>query len=126
MRVCELFDRNVETQTSSFLSLSIRMLAGLGLTLFVALPASAQSAHFFCDGLARDIADRQASGGTLQGAARGAAGGSIIGAISGNAGRGAAIGAATGALGGTIRKAETWESIYRREYDNCMRRNGWF
>lgn len=64
------------------------MMLGFGETA----QAQGQSAHFYCDGLARDIADRNASGS---------------------------------ALGGGIRRSESWDSIYRREYNNCMRRNGY-
>ena len=62
-------------------------------------------------------------GGTFKGAGRGAAVGAIIGAISGDAGKGAAIGAGLGAVGGTVRKRESRDKLYQREYRRCMRRN---
>ena len=96
-----------------------------GLVLFTVNPAQAQprNAHYYCDDRARDYARRNQRGGTFKGAGRGAAVGAIIGAIAGDAGKGAAIGAGLGAVGGTIRKEESRDSLYQREYDRCMRRN---
>ena len=112
--------------------LSVVFIPGL-LNLLPADPVNAQSyrrrdyqsASYYCDGLARDQANRRSSGSTLRGAGRGAAGGALFGAIAGDAGAGAAIGAGVGAIGGSIRKAESSDSIYRSEYDDCMRRQGY-
>jgi hypothetical protein len=85
----------------------------------------AQSSKY-CDGYARDYADRNSysasRGGALGGAARGAAGGALFGAIAGNAGTGAAIGAGVGAIAGGARRANNWSYYYDRAYNDCIRR----
>jgi hypothetical protein len=84
----------------------------------------AQSSKY-CDGYARDYADRASQsssrGGALGGAARGAAGGALFGAIAGDAGKGAAIGAGVGAVAGGARKAKSWSYYYDQAYSECMR-----
>lgn len=113
-------------QTRLRIGLALGAIIIPGLVLFAASPAKAQSRsdrHYYCDGRARNYADRNASGGILRGAAEGAAIGAIIGAIAGDAGEGAAIGAALGAAGGTTRQRKSRKSLYRREYNRCMRRN---
>lgn len=79
----------------------------------------------YCDGYARDFANRNSyygsGGGALGGAARGAAGGALFGAIAGNAGTGAAIGAGVGAIAGGARRANNWSYYYDRAYSDCMR-----
>jgi hypothetical protein len=95
----------------------------LGLLLFTPSSVTARSdRHYYCDGRARDYARRNASGGTFKGAGKGAVAGAIIGAIAGDVGEGAAIGAGIGAIGGTVRRAESKDRLYRQEYDRCMRR----
>ena len=113
----------MKTRFSIGIALGVIILPGL--VLFTANPAKAQrrNAHSYCHNRARNYARRNARGGTFKGAGRGAAVGAIIGAISGDAGKGAAIGAGLGAVGGTIRKEESRDSLYQREYDRCMRRN---
>ncbi|MDJ0743453.1 MAG: glycine zipper family protein [Xenococcaceae cyanobacterium MO_167.B27] len=113
----------MKTRFSIGLALGVIILPGL--VLFTANPAKAQrrNPHSYCHNRARDYARRNARGGTFKGAGRGAAVGAIIGAISGNAGRGAAIGAGLGAVGGTVRKQESRDKLYQREYRRCMRRN---
>jgi hypothetical protein len=92
--------------------------AGVGVSLALAMPVHAQSA---ADCAAR--ADRAARNtyGVVGGAARGAAGGAAIGAIVSSdsrkgARKGARIGAAVGGTSGAIRRSDT----YKRTYDNCM------
>lgn len=80
----------------------------------------------YCQGYARDYADRNSyaasRGGALGGAARGAAGGAIFGGIAGNAGAGAAIGAGIGAVAGGARRANSWQYYYDQAFNDCMRR----
>lgn len=83
----------------------------------------------YCDGYARDFANRNShydsGGGALGGAARGAAGGALFGAITGGrkgARRGAAFGAGVGAIAGGTRRAASWQHYYDRAYNDCMRR----
>ena len=83
------------------------------IALFTVNPATAQygdrydgrDPHYYCDGLARERADRYSQGdgvgNVLEGAAGGAITGVIIGAIAGNAGKGAGIGAVVGGYGGS-------------------------
>jgi uncharacterized protein YcfJ len=88
-------------------------------------PPAPQRDFNYCDRYARDYAARNYRGGALTGATRGAATGAVIGAFAGNAGRGAAIGSSMGALGGGIRRSESQAALYRRAFDDCMRRNNW-
>jgi outer membrane lipoprotein SlyB len=107
-------------------SLAVGMILMPGLIVSLGADAVAQSREtrsLYCERFARDFAERNYRGGTLQGASRGAAAGAVIGAIAGNSGRGAAIGSATGAIGGSIRREESRESLFRQAYDDCMR--GW-
>ena len=93
-------------------------IAGLGISLALAMPVFAQSA---ADCSAR--ADRAARNrtGVVGGAVGGAAGGAAIGAIVRSdsrrgARKGARIGAAVGATSGAVNRSST----YRRVYDDCM------
>lgn len=106
------------------------------IALFTINPATAQydnrredfDPHYYCDGLARDRADRYSQGdgvgNIVDGAVGGAITGAIIGAIAGNAGKGAGIGAVSGGYGGSRETRNDKKAIYRREYDICMRRHG--
>jgi hypothetical protein len=94
-------------------------IAGLGISLALAMPVCAQSA---ADCAAR--ADRAARDrvGVVGGAVGGAAGGAAIGAIVRSdsrkgARKGAQIGAVVGATSGAVNRSST----YRRVYDDCMR-----
>jgi len=94
-------------------------IAGLGISLALAMPAHSQSA---ADCAAR--ADRAARNttGVVGGAVGGAAGGAAIGAIVRSdsrrgARKGARIGAAVGATGGAVNRS----NAYKRAYDDCMR-----
>jgi hypothetical protein len=82
----------------------------------------------YCDGYARDYANRNShydsGGGALGGAARGAGRGALFGAVVGGgkgAGRGAALGAGLGAVAGGARRANSWQYYYDRGYNECMR-----
>lgn len=111
----------METRLS--ISPALGVIIMLGLLLFTPSSANAQSdRHYYCDGRARDYSRRNASSGIFKGAGKGAVAGAIIGAIAGDVGEGAAIGAGIGAIGGTVRRAESKDRLYRREYDRCMRR----
>ena len=93
-------------------------IAGLGISLALAVPVHAQSASD-C-GYRAERAARN-SYGVVGGAVGGAAGGAAIGAIVSKdsrkgARKGAAIGAAVGGTSGAIRRSDT----YRRVYDDCM------
>jgi hypothetical protein len=88
--------------------------------------AQSRPSPAYCEGYARDSANRNSHysshGGALGGAARGAAGGAIFGGIAGNAGRGAAVGAGVGAIVGGARKANSWQYYYDQAYHDCMAR----
>ena len=93
-------------------------IAGLGISLALAMPVYAQSASE-CDYRAERAARN--SYGVVGGAVGGAAGGAAIGAIVSKnsrrgARKGAAIGAAVGGTSGAVRRSST----YRRVYDDCM------
>ncbi len=94
-------------------------IAGLGISLALAMPVYAQSASD-CGSRAERAARN--SYGVVGGAVGGAAGGAAIGAIVRSdsrkgARKGAAIGAAVGATSGAVNRSST----YRRAYDDCMR-----
>ena len=93
--------------------------------LFAAATESFARSRSYCEGYARDYANRNSyygtRGGALGGAARGAAGGALFGAIAGNAGTGAAIGAGVGAITGGARRANSWQYYYDRAYSDCIR-----
>ncbi len=111
-------------QTRLSISLALGAIIVPGLLLFTPSSVDARSdRHYYCDSRARKYARRNARGGTFKGAGKGAIAGAIIGAIAGDAGEGAAIGAGIGAIGGTVRRAESKDRLYRREYNRCMRRN---
>jgi len=85
--------------------------------------AQAQSASY-CDGYARDFAQRNSTGHVAGGAARGAIGGALIGGIvrgGKGAGRGALIGGGVGAVTGSARKSNDYNALYNQAYSNCMR-----
>ena len=103
------------------LAISSIFLPGFILLSSSAALAQSQADRDYCDRYARDYADRNRRGGTVQGTTRGAAGGAVIGAITGDLLTGAAIGAGVGALGGTIRKEESWQNLYQHAYDDCIR-----
>ncbi|MEA5508380.1 hypothetical protein VB715_01240 [Crocosphaera sp. UHCC 0190] len=78
----------------------------------------------YCEGYARDFADRNARGGFLRGGARGAASGAAIGAIvdgGSGAGTGAAIGSVVGIIGGSARRASDYDSLFQQAFNDCMR-----
>ncbi len=86
-------------------------------------PAAAQSPRF-CDGYARDYAQRNSRGQVIGGAAMGAIGGALLGGIIGGgrgAGTGALIGGGTGALVGGAQQSNDYNSLYWRAYNQCMR-----
>ena len=85
--------------------------------------------HYYCDGWARDrtarFSERDDLGAVAGDAIGGAIVGAIIGGIAGDAGKGAEIGAGIGVIGGGQERNDDRKAFYRREYDACMRRNGW-
>ncbi len=105
-----------------------RLIAGF-LFMVVALAvhpdqASAQNSTY-CDGYARDYAQRNSTGRVARGATRGVIGGGLIGGIVGGGkgfGVGALIGGATGAIVGSGRKSRDYNSLYHQAYNSCMRR----
>ncbi len=86
-------------------------------------PVAAQNSSF-CDGYARDYAQRNSRGHVAGGAARGAIGGGLIGAIAGGssgAGVGALIGGGVGTVVGSNRKSRDYNSLYHSAFNRCMR-----
>jgi outer membrane lipoprotein SlyB len=78
----------------------------------------------YCDGYARDYAQRNSTGHVARGAARGAIGGGLIGGIIGGGkglGVGALIGAGTGAIVGSDRKSRDYNALYHSAFSRCMR-----
>ena len=75
----------------------------------------------FCDGYARDYAQRNSRGRVAGGAARGAIGGALIGAIAGSAGAGALIGGGIGTVVGSDRKSRDYNALYHSAFNRCMR-----
>jgi hypothetical protein len=72
-----------------------------------------------CSRRAQEIADRE----TRRNAGRGAAAGAAIGGLAGRSWRGAGIGAAAGAVGGAAMSNNSrWQTVYNREYRNCINR----
>ena len=95
-------------------------MAGLGISLALAMPVHAQSAS---DCAARADRAARGSGSVVGGAAVGAAGGAAIGAIvrrdsRKGARRGAGVGAVVGGTVSAVNKNQT----YKRVYDDCMYR----
>mgnify|MGYP003572447972 CR=1 len=94
-------------------------IAGLGISLALAMPVYSQSAS---DCAYRAERAARNSYGVVGGAVGGAAGGAAIGAIVSRdsrrgARKGAAIGAVVGGTSGAVRRSDS----YRRVYDDCMR-----
>ena len=90
-----------------------------------ALPesAAAQPYPYYCDGYARDYAQRKTRGQVASGAAVGAIGGALIGGLirrGKGAGRGALIGGGVGALTGGAQKSYDYNALYDRAYSKCM------
>jgi hypothetical protein len=103
------------------LTLAVAVVGGL-----VATTVGAAAQNAYCDGYARDYADRNthAGGRVVGGAVTGAVGGAIIGGIIGGgrgAGTGAAIGAGVGAVGGAASSGPDWRANYNYAYNNCIR-----
>lgn len=112
----------MQTRLSISLALGAIIIPGL----IFSTPSSVEARpdrHYYCDGRARDFARRNAEGGTLRGAGKGAVAGLLIGLIAGDAEKGAKIGAGLGAVGGTVRRGESKDRLYKKEYRRCMRRN---
>jgi len=87
-------------------------------------PALAQNSSY-CDGYARDYAQRNSRGHVADGALTGAIGGALIGGLIGGgrgAGAGALIGLGTGAIVGSDDKSRHYNSLYHSGYRNCMGR----
>lgn len=106
-----------------------KSILGIGVVLgALALSAGSAAAQSrYCDGLARDFADRNSqgdvAGGAVVGGVMGAVGGAVLGGIiNGNrgAGTGAAIGGASGALIGAGQGSRNWQNMYDRAYNDCM------
>ena len=79
----------------------------------------------YCDGYARDYAQRNSRGHVADGALTGAIGGALIGGLIGGgrgAGAGALIGLGTGAIVGSDDKSRHYNSLYHSGYRNCMGR----
>jgi uncharacterized protein YcfJ len=104
-----------------------------GLTLLVAagailaagaLPSEARNLRAYCDGYARDVADRKDTpvANTLAGAAVGAAAGAIIGGAIGHhsAGTGAIIGGVSGTALGAGASSAQWRRNYDKAFARCM------
>lgn len=110
-------------QTRLSISLALGAIIIPGLVFFTPSSVEARSdRHYYCDGRARDFARRNARGGTLRGAGEGAVAGALIGLIAGDVGKGVKIGAGVGAIGGTVRRGESKDRLYKQEYRRCMRR----
>lgn len=102
--------------------------AALGLAAAIAAtgfagPASAQS-RGYCDGYARDMADRSTGAGDVL---AGTIGGALTGALIGGAidgGEGAGKGAIIGGVGGTVLGGggaqAKWRRVYDRAFYDCM------
>jgi outer membrane lipoprotein SlyB len=85
--------------------------------------ASAQNTSY-CDGYARDFAQRNSTGHVARGTTRGVIGGGLIGGLIGGGkgfGVGALVGGATGAIVGSDRKSRDYNSLYHQAYNSCMR-----
>ncbi len=107
--------------------LTVSFMIAADLILFAPSSALAQDSYrsqSFCDGYARDYADRYAKGGFFRGGARGAAAGAGIGAIidgGRGAGTGAAIGSIVGIIGGSARRSSDYDTLHQQAFDDCMR-----
>jgi hypothetical protein len=106
---------------------AVAILAVAG-AMAVAIGQAAAAPQDYCDGVARDYANRYGANSTLGGAAvggmMGAVGGAVLGGIiNGNrgAGTGAAIGGAGGAILGAGQGSHRWNELYNQAFDDCMR-----
>jgi hypothetical protein len=107
------------------LSVSALRLLLTGAALALAPELSLAQNAAYCDGYARDFAQRNSRGHVARGATRGAIGGALIGGIvrgGKGAGRGALIGGGVGAVAGGGRKSNDYNALYQRAYSDCMRR----
>ena len=98
-------------------------LAGAIVVSALATSADAQSRRGYCDRVAREFANGQATGNTVGGAVGGALLGAGLGAIIGGGhsiGTGAAIGAGAGAVGGVANGSAAWRDNYNSRYYSCM------
>lgn len=104
--------------------------AGLALAAIAATAGTAAAQQNYCDGVARDYANRYAGGNALGGAAVGGAMGAVGGAILGgiiNGNRGAGTGAIIGGTGGAIiggtQGGRQWQALYDQAFNDCMVRS---
>jgi len=98
-------------------------IAVIGTVLVASAPPASAGQAAYCDGYARDYANRNAHpvATTGVGAAFGAGLGCIIGAaVSGRCGTGAAIGAGGGAVAGAANASGKWQRFYDSAYYKCM------
>lgn len=103
--------------------------AGVVIAALALSAGTAAAQQNYCDGVARDYANRYAGGNAVGGAAvggaMGAVGGAILGGIiNGNrgAGTGALIGGASGAIIGGTQGGRQWQSLYDQAFADCMSR----
>ena len=98
-------------------------IAVLGTVLVASAPPASAGQAAYCDGYARDYANRNAHpvATTGVGAAFGAGVGCLIGAaVAGRCGTGAAIGAGGGAVAGAANASGKWQRFYNSAYYKCM------
>lgn len=105
-------------KTLAALGLSAALLCAAG------APAQARSSSY-CDGYARDYANRTTHAGesVVGSAVTGAIGGAVLGGIFGgknDVGKGALIGAGVGTTAGAVSSSARWRRNYDYAFDRCM------
>jgi hypothetical protein len=101
------------------------LLSAFALVGLVAVGSSVAEAAdaVYCDGYARNFANKRAGGNAIGGAVLGGIGGAVFGGILGG-NRGAGIGAATGAATGAVVGGSTWQRYYNQAYYGCLNSGG--